>query len=88
MKLPMEWLSGETVLTAAEVRKMEPGSKVWVHQCYGRRGEHLKSVATVIQSGRKKLLRVRDYQGLPVLLQITTKENVAYTAVKEGQACW
>lgn len=41
MKIPMEWLTGKKVLTAEQVRKLEPGTEVFRHQCYGRRGEHV-----------------------------------------------
>ena len=80
MKIPMEWLSGKTILTAAQVKKLDPGDHVWIHRCYGRRGEHVKVLAKVVQSGKKKMLQVRDYNGLPVLKEIRTAENIAYTA--------
>lgn len=83
MKIPNEWLAGGTVLTAAQVKKMEPGSRVCVHQCYGRRGEHLWVYATIVQSGNKKKLAYRDYQGLSVYKDIVTRENIAYTLIKE-----
>lgn len=80
MKMPIDWLSGKTVLTTAQVKKMEPGEYVYMHQCYGRRGEHVWSKAMIVQSGRKKLLQMRDYNGLAVLKEIRTAENIAYTA--------
>ena len=80
MQIPMEWLSGKKVLTAADVKKLEPGDHVWIHQCYGRRGEHVFVQAKIVQSGKKKLLQTRDYRGLPVLKEIRTSENIAYTA--------
>lgn len=80
MKIPMEWLSGKTILSAEEVKKLDPGAEVWIHQCYGRRGEHMFVKATVAQSGKKKVLKCRDWRGLPVIKEIRTAENIAYTA--------
>lgn len=80
MKIPIEWLSGKTILTAAQVKKLDPGAEVWIHKCYGRRGEHVYVKATVMQSGKKKVLRCYDYMGLPEYKPITDAENIAYTA--------
>lgn len=80
MELPKEWLAGKTVLTAADVKKMEPGSKVWIHQCYGRRGEHVWVKATVVQYGDRKKLKCCDHNGMPVIRDIKTAPNIAYTA--------
>lgn len=83
MKIPSEWLNPNEILSAADVRKMNPGEKVWVHQCYGKLGEHLYCQATIVQYGTKKKLMMRDWRGLPVYKDIKTAENIAYTRVKE-----
>lgn len=80
MKIPMEWLSGKTILTADKVKKLDPGTEIWIHQCYGRRGEHMFVKAKIVQSGRKKLLEFHDWRGMQVLKEIRTAENIAYTA--------
>lgn len=79
MKLPLEWLSGKRVLTPDEVKKLEAGSEVYIHRCYGRAGEHLKVKATVIQSGRRKLLKYSDWRGLSITEPVKPAENIAYT---------
>ena len=79
MKIPMEWLAGKRILTAEQVRKMEPGTEVFRHQCYGRRGEHVWCKCTVVQNGTKKKLKMYDGYGLPEYKDIKAAENVAYT---------
>lgn len=78
------WLSGKKRLTAAEVRKMNPGDTVWFHRCYGKRGEHLFIRATIVQSGNKKQLSFQDYKGFPVLKDIKDGPKVAYTEDNGG----
>ena len=85
MILPLEWLTGQHVLTAPEVKRMAIGSKVWIHQCYGKRGEHVKVLATICQSGKKKVLKYYDWNGRSVYKDILTKENIAYTMPKENE---
>ena len=84
MKILQQWLAGKKVIPAAEVRKMPVGSKVWIHKAYGKTGEHLYNVATIVKAGpRKKKLKYSNYQGLSEYVDIVDKENVAYTEVTE-----
>lgn len=76
------WLSGKTVLTTAEVRKMEPGSRVWIHRCYGKLGEHLFVRATVVQhgkSGKGRRLAYLDADGFSVYEPVRNTDKIAYT---------
>ena len=73
------WLTGKTILTAEQVRKLEPGSQVWMHQCFGRQGEHIYVKATVVKSGKSKKLKMYDWRGLAVFKDIVKKDNIAYT---------
>lgn len=82
MKIPEAWLAGKKVLTPAEVRKMEAGSSVWIHKCYGKRGEHVFVKATVIQYGKTRKLKYSDWRGNMIIGDIKTAENIAYTADK------
>lgn len=84
MKIPMEWLSGKTVLTAAEVRKLAPGSRVWIHRCYGRRGEHTYVRAEVVVKDGRKKLRYYDSDYTSVYAEIRNSESIAYTEDQEG----
>lgn len=84
MKIQQEWLTGKNIIPAAEVRKMPVGSKVWIHKAYGKTGEHMYNVATIVKAGpRKKKLKYSNYQGLSEYMDIVDKENVAYTEVTE-----
>ena len=84
MKIIPEWLTGKNIIPAAEVKKMPVGSKVWIHKAYGKTGEHLYNVATIVKAGpRKKKLKYSNYQGLSEYADIVDKENVAYTEVTE-----
>lgn len=83
MKIPMEWFNQEELLSAADVKKMNPGEEVWFHQCYGRQGEHVQAKAKIVQSGRKKQLQLRDWQGFAIYKDIKDAENIAYTKVKK-----
>lgn len=74
-----EWLKGKKVLSAAEVRKLEPGAQIWVHQCYGRLGEHLYGRAKVVQYGKTKKLETRDHNWTPVYQDIKDGDRIAYT---------
>ncbi len=79
MKIPSEWLAGKKVLTAEQVRKLEPGTYVYRHQCYGKLGEHVWCRCKVVQYGKKKKLEMRNHNGLAVYKDITSAENIAYT---------
>ena len=84
MKIIPEWLTGKQIIPAAEVKKMPVGSKVWIHKVYGKTGEHMYNVATIVKAGpRKKKLKYSNYQGLSEYVDIVDKENVAYTEVTE-----
>ena len=84
MKINPEWLTGKNIIPAAEVRKMPAGSKVWIHKAYGKTGEHMYNVATIVKAGpRKKKLKYSDYQGLSVYVDIVDKDSVAYTEFTE-----
>lgn len=83
MKIPSEWLNPNEILSAADVRKMNPGDKVWIHQCYGRQGEHVYCQATITQYGKKKKLKIYDWRGMPIYKDIKEAENIAYTRVIE-----
>ena len=84
MKINPEWLTGKNIILAAEVKKMPVGSKVWIHKAYGKTGEHMYNVATIVKAGpRKKKLKYSNYQGLSEYMDIVDKENVAYTEVTE-----
>ena len=84
MKIIPEWLTGKNIIPAAEVKKMPVGSKVWIHKAYGKTGEHMYNVATIVKAGpRKKKLKYSNYQGLSEYMDIVDKENVAYTEVTE-----
>ena len=84
MKIIPEWLIGKNIIPAAEVRKMPVGSKVWIHKAYGKTGEHMYNVATIVKAGpRKKKLKYSNYQGLSEYMDIVDNENVAYTEVTE-----
>ena len=84
MKIQQEWLTGKKIIPAAEVRKMPVGSKVWIHKAYGKTGEHMYNVATIVKAGpRKKKLKYSNYQGLSEYIDIVDKENVVYTEVTE-----
>ena len=84
MKIIPEWLTGKNIIPAAEVKKMPIGSKVWIHKAYGKTGEHMYNVATIVKAGpRKKKLKYSNYQGLSEYVDIVDKENVAYTEVTE-----
>lgn len=83
MKIPMEWLTGKTVLTAAEVRKLEPGAHVWIHRCYGKRGEHVYVRAVIAVKDGKKMLKFYDADFLSVYEEIRKADNIAYTADEE-----
>ena len=84
MKIIPEWLTGKNIIPAAEVRKMPVGSKVWIHKAYGKTGEHMYNMATIVQAGpRKKKLKYSNYLGLPEYADIVDKENVAYTEFTE-----
>lgn len=84
MKIIPEWLTGKNIIPAAEVKKMPVGSKVWIHKAYGKTGEHMYNVATIVKAGpRKKKLKYSNYQGLSEYVDIVDKENVAYTEVTE-----
>lgn len=84
MKIPMEWLTGKTVLTAAEVRKLEPGTRVWIHRCYGRQGEHVFVRAEVVVKDGRKKLRFYDTDYRSVYREIRNEESTAYTEDQEG----
>ena len=78
MRIPKEWLGGLKIISADLVRKLPPGSRVRVHTCYGRAGEHVYQDCTVIQWGKgKRRLGSHTYDGW-ITLEIKTKENVAY----------
>lgn len=79
MKIPDEWLSEKKILTAEQVRKLPAGSKICVHQCFGKLGEHVWSNCTVVRVGKKKKLSIRDFNGNEILKDIVNKENIAYT---------
>lgn len=74
-----EWLKGKKVLTAAEVKRLKPGAEVWVHQCYGRLGEHLYTRAKVMQYGKTKKLETRDYNWNAIYRSIKDGDRIAYT---------
>ena len=79
MKIPDEWLSGEKILTAEQVKKLPVGTVICRHQCFGKLGEHIWSNCTIVQCGTRRKLSMRDYHGNLVLKDIENKENVAYT---------
>lgn len=83
MKIPMEWLAGKTILTAAEVRKLEPGMHVWRHQCFGKIGEHVFARGKVVVKDGKKMLKFYDADYRPVYREIRAADNIAYTADEE-----
>lgn len=83
MKIQMEWLAGKTILTAAEVRKLEPGTHVWIHRCYGKRGEHVFARGKVVVKDGKKMLKLYDADYMPVYREIRAADNIAYTADEE-----
>lgn len=83
MKIPSEWLNPDEILSAADVRKMNPGEYVWYHRCYGKLGEHVYCKAKIVQYGKKKRLEMRDWQNMPVYKDIKDAENIAYTRVTE-----
>lgn len=74
-----QWLAGHKILTAEEVKKMEPGQQIWMHQMYGREGEHMFAQMTIIQSGKKKVLKGRDWKGNSVFKDIKSGDRIAYT---------
>lgn len=74
-----QWLAGKKRLTPAEVKAKEIGSCVWLHQCYGKRGEHLFVRATVAQSCKKKQLAYRDHDGNMIFKDIKSSPKIAYT---------
>ena len=74
-----EWLAGKKIMSAAEVKRLEPGAEVWVHQCYGRLGEHLYTRAKVVQYGKTKKLETRDHNWMPVYRDIKDGDRIAYT---------
>lgn len=84
MKILTEWLAGETILSAAEVRKLEPGTRVWIHRCYGRRGEHVFVRAEVVVKDGRKKLRYYDSDYKSVYAEIRNNESIAYTEDREG----
>ena len=79
MKIPDEWLSGEKILTAEQVKKLPVGTVICRHQCFGKLGEHIWSNCTIVQYGTRRKLSMRDWRGNLVLKDIENKENVAYT---------
>lgn len=74
-----EWIRGKKRLTPEEVRAKTPGSYVWIHQCYGKLGEHLFINAKVVQNGSKKQLAYRDYKGNLIHKDIKSDPKIAYT---------
>lgn len=75
-----EWLSGKKILTAEEVKKLPAGATVYVHKVYGQLGEHLCGRYTVTQSGKKKVLATRNWNGDLEIMQIKDGKKVAFTA--------
>jgi hypothetical protein len=74
-----EWLKGKKRLTPAEVRAKNVGDSVWIHQCYGKQGEHLFVKAEIVQTWSKKQLSYRDYKGDRVFKDIKSNPKIAYT---------
>ena len=74
-----QWLKGKKRLTPEEVKKKAPGEYVFIHQCYGKRGEHVWVKAEIIQTGNKKQLSFRDWKGDKVIRDIKNNPKIAYT---------
>ena len=71
-------------LTAEQVRKLEPGTKVIRHS-FDRWSAHQTMEMTVVQSGKKKMLSARDwYRGTTTLVPIRKEtERMCYTKGEE-----
>lgn len=71
-------------LTAEQVRKLEPGTKIIRHN-FDRQGVHQTLEMTVVQSGKKKMLSARDwYRGTTTLVPIRKEtERMCYTKGEE-----
>ena len=78
MAFMMEWIRPEeTVLTAKDVKKLPVGAKVRLHG-EDRHGEHCWYDCTVVQSGKKKVLRASGpYSAM--IFDIRDTANKVYT---------
>lgn len=81
MSIMDAWLAGKKRLTAKEVRKLPPGTSIWVHRCYGKNMEHVFGKMTVvIPWGKVRRLRGIDYNGNPYTEPIKPDgEKIGYT---------
>lgn len=74
-----QWLKGKKRLTPEEVKQKAPGEFVFMHQCYGKVGEHVWVKAEIIQTRNKKQLSFRDWKGDKVVRDIKNNPKIAYT---------
>lgn len=74
-----EWFVKKTVISAEKVKKLEPGTVVYVHRAYGKNGEHKYDRATVVQYGKSKKLRTEDAKGFQKIRAIRSTSEVVYT---------
>ena len=77
-----DYIGGMKELTAEQVKKLPPGSRVVLHS-FDRYGNHQALEAKVVQSGRKKVLIHSDWDGLSTKKEIRKEtDRFCYTAVK------
>lgn len=76
MAFVQDWIRlTEKTLTAAEVRKLPPGTKVTVISA-DRHGECQRCEYIIVQSGKKKILSMRDWLcDRTVTMEIRDNEN-------------
>lgn len=79
-----EWLRGKKPVPAAEVRKLEIGSRVTVHGA-DRHGTHTMLECTVVQRGKAKALAYRGWSGTETMA-IRDYPGKAFTVEVSGDA--
>lgn len=79
MEINKEWLIRKQVITAEDIKKMDPGETVYIHRAFGRLGEHKVIRATVVKKGKRKALQYWDWRGLSACEYPKTAPNIAYT---------
>ncbi len=85
--IPAEWIHrGEKALTAAEVKNLQPGTKITILGA-DRYGNSQRTDATVAQSGHRRVLVVMNWRtGERTILQIRDQENKKYVYSKGEEA--
>ena len=76
-----DYIGNKKELTAEQVKKLPVGSKVVVHS-FDRYSSHVTLTMTVVQSGRKKILKTNDFYLGTIEKPIRqTTDRMTYTEV-------